>query len=113
APAPVVVERAFRTNRQTASPLEGRGGVADWNAADGKVTLWSGTQVPHRARHGLAEILGLPENRVRIVAPDVGGGFGLKGILYPEDVVLTLLAMRHGRPVKGVEGGREGSLAGR
>ena len=50
----VVVERAFRTNRQTAAPLEGRGGVADWNAAEGKLTLWSGTQVPHLARHGLA-----------------------------------------------------------
>ncbi|MGH7366159.1 MAG: molybdopterin cofactor-binding domain-containing protein, partial [Candidatus Rokuibacteriota bacterium] len=50
----VVVERAFRANRQTAAPLEGRGGVADWNPADGKLTLWSGTQIPHLARHGLA-----------------------------------------------------------
>ena len=108
----VVVERAFRTNRQTAVPLEGRGGVAEWNAAEDKLTLWSGTQVPHLARHGLAEILGLPENRIRVVAPDVGGGFGLKGILYPEDVVLCLLAMRLGRPVKWVEGRREGFLAG-
>jgi carbon-monoxide dehydrogenase large subunit len=112
AAAAVVVERVFQTNRQTAAPLEGRGGVADWNAADGKLTLWSGTQVPHLARHGLGEILGLPENRVRIVAPDVGGGFGLKAILYPEDVVLCLLAMRLGRPVKWVEGRREGFLAG-
>ena len=64
--AAVVVERAFRTNRQTAAPLEGRGGVADWNPAEGKLTLWSGTQVPHLARHGLAGILGLAENRVRV-----------------------------------------------
>src|SRR5207247_3810437 len=77
AAAAVVIERAFRTNRQTAAPIEGRGGVAQWNAAEGKLTLWSGTQVPHLARHGLAEILGLAENRVRIVAPDVGGGFGV------------------------------------
>ncbi len=63
--AAVVVERAFRTNRQTAAPLEGRGGVAAWNPAEGKLTLWSGTQVPHLARHGLAGILGLAENRVR------------------------------------------------
>ena len=55
-----VVERVFRTNRQTAAPLEGRGGVADWNAAEGKLTLYSGTQVPHLARHALAEILGCP-----------------------------------------------------
>jgi len=108
----VVVERAFRTNRQTAAPLEGRGGVADWNAADGKLTLWSGTQVPHLARHGLAEVFGLPEHRIRVVAPDVGGAFGVKGMLYPEDVVLCLLAMRLGRPVKWVEGRREGLLAG-
>ena len=107
----VVVERTFRTNRQTAAPLEGRGGVADWNAADGKLTLCSGTQVPHLARHALAEILGLAENRVRVVAPDVGGGFGVKAILYPEDVALCLLAMRLGRPVKWVETRREGLLA--
>ncbi len=103
----VVVERAFRTNRQTAAPLEGRGGVADWNPAEGKLTLWSGTQVPHLARHGLAGILGLAENHVRVVAPDVGGGFGVKAILYPEDVALCLLAMRLGHPVKWVEQRRE------
>jgi carbon-monoxide dehydrogenase large subunit len=107
----VVVERAFRTNRQTAAPLEGRGGVADWNAAEGKLTLWSSTQVPHLARHGLAGMLGLAESRIRVVAPDVGGGFGMKAILYPEDVALCLLAMRLGRPVKWVEARREGLLA--
>ncbi len=109
--AAVVVERAFRTNRQAAAPLEGRGGVAEWSAADGKLTLWTGTQVPHLARHGLSEILGLTENRIRIVAPDVGGGFGVKAILYPEDIALCLLAMRLGRPVKWVEGRREGLMA--
>src|SRR5437667_444761 len=93
----VVIERAFRTNRQSAAPLEGRGGVAEWSAGEGKLTLWSGTQVPHLARHGLAEILGLAENRIRVIAPDVGGGFGVKAILYPEDVALCLLAMRLGR----------------
>ena len=73
-----VVERTFRTNRQCAAPMEGRGGVADWSAPDGKLTLWSATQVPHLARHLLAGILGLAENRIRVVAPDVGGGFGVK-----------------------------------
>ena len=107
----VVIERTFRTNRQTAAPIEGRGGVADWNAAAGKLTLWSGTQIPHLARHGLAEILDLAENRIRVIAPDVGGGFGVKAMLYPEDVVLCLLAMRLGRAVKWVEQRREGLLA--
>jgi aerobic carbon-monoxide dehydrogenase large subunit len=109
--AVVVVERTFRTNRQTAAPMEGRGGVADWNAAEGKLTLWSGTQVPHLARHALAEALGLPEHKLRVIAPDVGGGFGVKGIVYPEDVALCLLAMRLGRPVKWVETRREHFVA--
>jgi carbon-monoxide dehydrogenase large subunit len=107
----VVIERAFRTNRLTAAPLEGRGGVADWNGAEGTLTLWSGTQVPHLARHFLAGLLGLAENRVRVVAPDVGGGFGVKAILYPEDAVLCLLAMRLDRPVKWVEQRREAMQA--
>ena len=109
--AVVVIERTFRTNRHTAAPMEGRGGVADYDAAAGKLTLWSGTQVPHLARHGLAGVLGLPEHKIRVVAPDVGGGFGVKGILYPEDVALCLLAIRLGRPVKWVEQRREHFLA--
>jgi len=106
-----VVERTFRTNRQCAAPMEGRGGVADWSAPDGKLTLWSATQVPHLARHLLAGILGLAENRIRVVAPDVGGGFGVKAVLYPEDVALCALAMRLDRPVKWIEQRREGMQA--
>ena len=111
ASAAAVVDRTFRTNRQCAAPLEGRGGVADWSAPEGRLTLWSGTQVPHLARHLLAEILGLAENRLRVVAPDVGGGFGVKAILYPEDVALCVLAMHLGRPVKWVEQRREAMQA--
>jgi carbon-monoxide dehydrogenase large subunit len=105
--AAVVIERTFRTNRQTAAPLEGRGGVAEWRAGEGKLIFWAGTQVPHLARHLLTEMLGVPENRIRVIAPDVGGGFGMKAVLYPEDVCLCLLAMRLGRPVKWVEQRRE------
>ena len=105
--AAAIVERTFRTNRHMAAPLETRGGVADWNAAEGKLTLWSGTQIPHLVRHLLADILELPENRLRVVAPDVGGGFGVKTILYPEDVCLCALARRLGRPVKWIETRRE------
>ena len=111
AAAAMVVERAFRTNRQTAAPLEGRGGVAEWDQGEGKLTLWAGTQVPHLARHFLAEFFGLAENRVRVVAPDVGGGFGVKAILYPEDVALCALARRLDRPVKWVEQRREAMQA--
>ena len=109
--AAAVVERAFRTNRQCAAPMEGRAGVAEWSAVDGKLTLWSGTQVPHLARHLLADLLGLPENGVRVVAGDVGGGFGVKAILYPEDIALCVLAMSLGRPVKWVEQRREAMQA--
>jgi len=109
--AATVVTRTFRTNRQCAAPLEGRGGVADWNAAEGKLTLWAGTQVPHLARHLIAEVLELPESRVRVVAPDVGGGFGVKAVLYPEEVALCLLARHFGRPVKWVEQRREAMQA--
>ena len=109
--AAVVIERTFRTNRQAAAPLEGRAGVAEWDGGLGKLTLWSGVQVPHLVRHALAEMLELPESRVRVVAPDVGGGFGVKSLMYPEDVALCLLAMRLGRPVKWVEQRREGFLA--
>jgi aerobic carbon-monoxide dehydrogenase large subunit len=111
AAAAAVVERVFRTNRQTAAPLEGRAGVADWSPGEGKLTLWLGTQVPHLVRHALAEMLALPENRIRVVAPDVGGGFGMKAVVYPEEVALCLLAMRLGRPVKWVEQRRESFLA--
>ncbi|HXU87219.1 MAG TPA: xanthine dehydrogenase family protein molybdopterin-binding subunit [Methylomirabilota bacterium] len=109
--AAAVIAREFRTNRQCAAPLEPRVGVADWSAAEEKLTLWSGTQVPHLARHVLAELLDLPENRVRVVAGDVGGGFGVKAVLYPEDVTLCVLAMALGRPVKWVEQRREAMLA--
>jgi carbon-monoxide dehydrogenase large subunit len=109
--AAAVIAQEFRTNRQCAAPLEPRVGVADWSVAEEKLTLWSGTQVPHLARHLLAELLGLPENRVRVVAGDVGGGFGVKAVLYPEDVTLCVLAMALGRPVKWVEQRREAMLA--
>ena len=109
--AATVVTRTFRTNRQCAAPLEGRGGVAEWNVAEGKLTLWAGTQVPHLARHLLAELFELPESRVRMVAPDVGGGFGVKAVLYPEEIALCLLARHLGRPVKWVEQRREAMQA--
>ncbi len=107
----LVVERRFRTNRHAGVPLEGRAGVASWDPGDGTLTLWSGTQIPHLARHGLAELLGLPERRVRVLAPDVGGGFGVKASLYPEDAMLCLLAIRLGRPVKWVEDRLENLLS--
>ncbi|HEV7686124.1 MAG TPA: xanthine dehydrogenase family protein molybdopterin-binding subunit, partial [Acidimicrobiia bacterium] len=99
----LVVERAYRTNRHAGVPIEGRAAVASWDDSDRALTLWSGTQIPHLARHALAVLLGMGEHRIRVVAPDVGGGFGVKASLYPEEVALCLLARRLRRPVKWVE----------
>jgi carbon-monoxide dehydrogenase large subunit len=106
--AHLVLRRKFQTNRHQAAPMEGRACVAEWNQAEKHLTLYSSTQVPHLVRHGLAEVLGLPENQVRVIALDVGGGFGVKAALYPEEIAISLLAIRTGRPVKWVEDRREG-----
>lgn len=102
--AHLVIERELITNRHAGNPLECRAGVALWDAVDDKLTFWSGTQVPHLARNMLAEILAIPEGNVRVIAPDVGGGFGTKSVVYPEDVALCLIARRlRGTAVKWVE----------
>lgn len=107
AEADVVLERTYRTQRHTGFPMEGRACVADYNPATGVLTVYSATQIPHLVRTGLADSLGLSENNVRVVAPDVGGGFGIKAHLFPEEVALALLSMRLGRPVKWIEDTRE------
>jgi aerobic carbon-monoxide dehydrogenase large subunit len=100
----VVVERELITNRHAGNPMECRAGVALWDASDRRLTFWSGTQVPHIVRNMIAELLDVPEGSVRVIAPDVGGGFGVKAVLYPEDVALCMIAMAMpGVPVKWVE----------
>jgi carbon-monoxide dehydrogenase large subunit len=106
-----VVEREVVTNRQTGMPIETRATLADFNAADGTLTIWTTTQIPHIMRTGIADCLGIAEHLVRVVSPDVGGGFGIKAHLYPEDLVVAHLAMRLGRPVKWLEDRREHVLA--
>ena len=107
----LVLERSYRINRQGGTPIEARAVVAAWDPGDRSLTLWSSTQIPHVARHALAVLLGLAEHHIRVVAPDVGGGFGVKASVYPEEVALCLLAMRLGRPVKWVESRSEHMLA--
>jgi carbon-monoxide dehydrogenase large subunit len=89
------------------APLEGRGLVAQWHSRLGQLVLYSATQLPHIVRSGLAECLGLDHAKIRVVAPDVGGGFGYKGILLPEEVCACWLAMRLGRPIRWIEDRRE------
>ena len=107
ASAPIVVRRSFRTARQCMSPLEGRGVVATWDRRLEQLLLYSSTQLPHIVRTGLAECLGLDHGRLRVVAPDVGGGFGYKGILLAEEVLAGWLARRLGHPVRWIEDRRE------
>ncbi|MGH6916043.1 MAG: xanthine dehydrogenase family protein molybdopterin-binding subunit, partial [Geminicoccales bacterium] len=105
--APILVTREIRTARQCMAPIEGRGVVAYWDGQLEQLTLYSATQMPHIVRTGLSECLGLEQGQVRVVAPDVGGGFGYKGILLPEEVCVAWLAMRMGRPVRWIEDRRE------
>src|SRR5271166_199387 len=105
--APVRITREIATARQCMAPIEGRGIVAHFDHRLDQLTLHSSTQMPHIVRNGLSECLAMDQGRVRIVAPDVGGGFGYKGILLPEEVCLGWLAMRCGRPLRWLEDRRE------
>ncbi len=107
ASAPVVVRRRLRTARQCMSPLEGRGVVAEWHHRPGQLVLHSATQIPHIVRTGLAFCLGLEEEQLRVIAPDVGGGFGYKGLLLAEEVCAGFLARRLGHPLRWIEDRRE------
>jgi carbon-monoxide dehydrogenase large subunit len=107
AAADQVVRGRFYVQRYTGMPLETRGVAAAWDAGRGRLTLWTSTQWPHTVRQALATLLDLPEHSIRVVAPDVGGGFGIKQDVYPEEIVVALLARRLGRPLKWVESRRE------
>jgi carbon-monoxide dehydrogenase large subunit len=110
--APIRVVREISTARQSMAPIEGRGSVAFWDTRKEQLVLHTGNQMPHIVRTGLAECLGLEHAQVRVVSPDVGGGFGYKGILLPEDICLGWLAMRCGHPVRWIEDRREHLVAG-
>jgi carbon-monoxide dehydrogenase large subunit len=110
--AAVSVTRELRTARQAMCPLEGRGVVTSWNTRLGQLVVYSSTQQPHIVRSGLAECLGIDEGAIRVVAPDVGGGFGYKGILLPEEVALAWATRRLGMPLRWLEDRRENLIAG-
>jgi len=105
--AAVKIEREYRTARQCMSPLEGRGVLAFWDSRLEQLQVYTSTQIPHIVRTGLSECLGLSHEQIRVVAPDVGGGFGYKGILLPEEVCVAWLAMHFKRPVRWLEDRRE------
>jgi aerobic carbon-monoxide dehydrogenase large subunit len=101
--APHRLRRRFYTHRYAGMPMECRGVVSAYDPRTDSVTIWSSTQVVHWVRREAAAILRLPEGRVRCVALDVGGGFGTKGHVYPEDMLIPFLARLVGRPVRWIE----------
>ncbi len=105
--ADAVVRETFRVQRYVGMPLECRGVVASWDRRDGTLTTWNSTQVSHFVQQGLTTALGLPPHKIRVIAPDLGGGFGTKASGYPEDALVPIAAMALGRPVKWVEDRRE------
>jgi carbon-monoxide dehydrogenase large subunit len=107
AEADAVVALRLTYPRVTGVPIEGRAVLAVPDLAQGRLTVWSSTQVPFNVRAAVAAALALPEAAVRVIAPDVGGGFGIKGHVYPEDVLVPAVARRLGRPARWVETRRE------
>ncbi|HEX8809213.1 MAG TPA: molybdopterin cofactor-binding domain-containing protein, partial [Xanthobacteraceae bacterium] len=110
AQADVVVKQRITSQRLIPTSMETRGVVADWHAGDKSLTLWSSTQIPHLLRTLLAGILGMPENHLRVITPEVGGGFGSKLNVYAEEALMAFVSMRIGKPVKWVESRRENFL---
>jgi carbon-monoxide dehydrogenase large subunit len=105
--APIKVSHEISTARQCMSPLEGRGVVATFDHRLDQLTLYTGAQMPHIVRNGLSDTLGIEQGSIRIISPDVGGGFGHKGILLPEEVCLSWLALYKGLTVRWIEDRRE------
>ena len=106
--APVVVERKFRQQRLIPCAMEPRSVVAQW--VGDHVTLWSATQIPHVLRFALSAFFGIPEQDIRVIAPDVGGGFGSKLQVTAEEVLAVLVGRRVGKPVKWTESRSEGNM---
>jgi carbon-monoxide dehydrogenase large subunit len=106
-----VVRQRYVVQRIVPAPLETRGVLAQYEPRTDLLTVWNATQAPHRVKHFLLHLLQRPEPTVRVIAPDVGGSFGVKDCLFPEDVLMPYLAMRLRRPVKWIEERRENMLA--
>jgi len=105
------ITRRLRMNRQATVPLEGRAVLAYWDHRLDELVVWLSTQGAHVMRLGLAQALGLPENKVHVIAPDVGGGFGGKNRLTPEEIVVCAIALKRGTPIRWVEDRREHLIA--
>ena len=101
--APVVVSRDYRMNRQSTVPMEGRAVLAHWDERADELVIYLTTQIPHIMRLGLAQVLGLQVRQVRVISPDVGGGFGGKARMMPEEIVVSAIALQTGLAVRWIE----------
>ncbi len=110
AQAEVVVKQRITSQRLVPMAMETRGVVADWRAGDRQLNLYTSTQIPHLVRTLVAGMLGLEENRLRVITPEVGGGFGSKLNVYAEEALMGFVAMRIQKPVKWIESRRENFL---
>lgn len=110
--ADVIIKRRFRYEHGAAAAMENRGVVAEWDRRAQRLTVWDTTQAPVVIRNGLAGMLGLSENQVRVIAPFIGGGFGPKIMMfYPEEVLIPWAAIQLDRPVKWIEDRAENFVA--
>jgi carbon-monoxide dehydrogenase large subunit len=109
--APHTARISLKQHRGGAHSMEGRGAVAVYDANEDRLTLWTSTQLAHEVRAFLMRLLERDENQIRVVAPDVGGGFGAKFVMYPEEVALCAASLRLRCPVKWIEDRREHFLA--
>ena len=105
--ADATVAETLNIQRYVGMPLEGRGVVAMWDRRDGTMTTWNSTQVSHFVQQGLTGTLGIAPHKIRVIAPDLGGGFGTKASGYAEDALIPIVARVLGRPVKWIESRRE------
>lgn len=110
--APVKVTRTYKTARQCMHPMEGKGVLAYWDYQAEQLVVVTSTQVPHLIRTGISECLEIDQERVRVVTPDVGGGFGYKCLLQPEELIAAWLAYRRQAPFRWIEDRREHLTAG-
>ena len=111
AAAKTCVSATFRSARVAALPLEGRACLAEWDDRDDQLVVHVSTQVPHQVRSGIAHALDIPERAIRVIAPDVGGGFGLKCVVGREEVAVAAAALRLRRPVRWAEDRQENLIA--
>ncbi|MGZ7077600.1 MAG: xanthine dehydrogenase family protein molybdopterin-binding subunit, partial [Candidatus Angelobacter sp.] len=106
-----IIKQKLLNKRLAPIAMEPRGVLARYFPGEQELTIWTSTQIPHLARTQVAIMLGLPENKVRVITPEVGGGFGSKLNVYAEEAMLGWISMQTGRPVKWIEGRRENMQA--